>query len=328
MNSRRGSGGAPAAVTQPLNSSHSGRCARSYSARNRCQPDRSAAAYPENAGGTSGPLISSGLHDTMRTNGTPAATRAGKQTTLSSTITSGRTRRTISSSGGWQYLAPRISSSKTGLIQVSSCSMVGLRNSGAVCAMYSFQNCPGSASWSPGGARSTSSSAKPSAARRPFHDASAANTTRCPRRRRTSPMPMQLLVGPYALSGASRIESGRSVIGWFSAFPPRATAPAARRPQCPASDLLPADHDAGQRAQDADGEDRGAEHEDLGRDADAGGAVDPYRERDRGPADEVRGDEVIDGQRERHQRAGQHARHDQRERDLAEGDPRVGASIL
>src|SRR5215472_14307567 len=264
----------------------------------------------------------------MRTNGTPAVSRAGKQTTLSSTITSGRTRRTISSSCGWQYLAPRISSAKTGLIQVSSCSMVGLRNSGAVCAMYSFQNCPGSASWSPGGARSTSSSENPSGLSRPFHDASAANTTRCPRRRRTSPMPMQLLVGPYALSGASMIVRGRSVIGWFSAFPVQA---AARRPAARdrgSSGLFPADDDAGQGAQDADGEDGGAEHEDLGRDADAGGAVDPDRERDRGAADEVGGDEVIDGQRERHQRAGQHARHDQRQGDLAEGDPGVGAEVF
>jgi hypothetical protein len=46
-------------------------------------------------------------------------------------------------------------------------------------------------------------------------------------------MPMQLLVGPYALSGASKMVSGRSVIGWFSAFPAAGSHPAARnaRPQ-------------------------------------------------------------------------------------------------
>ena len=45
----------------------------------------------------SGSFISRGLQDTIRTNGTPAVTRAGKQTTLSSTMTSGRVRSMISS---------------------------------------------------------------------------------------------------------------------------------------------------------------------------------------------------------------------------------------
>jgi hypothetical protein len=88
-------------------------------------------------------LISSGLQDTIRTNGTPAVTSAGKPTTLSSTMTSGGPvddRAELS----WQYLAPPVSSSQTGLIQVASCSIVGLRNSGAVCATKSFQNCPAS----------------------------------------------------------------------------------------------------------------------------------------------------------------------------------------
>src|SRR3954466_13921756 len=79
-----------------------------------------------------GPFTSSGLHDTIRTNGTPAVVSAGNATTLSSTITSGRTRSMISSSCGWQNLAPSISSCQTGFTQVSSCSMVGLRNCGAV----------------------------------------------------------------------------------------------------------------------------------------------------------------------------------------------------
>ena len=46
----------------------------------------------------------------------------------------------MSSSCGWQYFAPLISSTQTGLTQVSSCSIVGLRNSGAVSRMKSFQN--------------------------------------------------------------------------------------------------------------------------------------------------------------------------------------------
>jgi hypothetical protein len=102
----------------------------------------------------------------------------------------------ISVSCGWQYLAPSISSSHTGLMNVLSCSIVGLRNSGAVLAMKSFQNWP--ASWSPsaGGDRSTRSSSNPSGSSLPRQDASAANTTRCPRCRRTLPIPTQLFVGP------------------------------------------------------------------------------------------------------------------------------------
>lgn len=124
MNSRSDSGRAPCSVTQALNSLHRPWCVRSYSARNASHPLRSAAGNPENVGGTCSPFISSGLRETIRTNGTPAVVSAGKHTTLSSTITSGRTRSTISFSRGSQYRAPEISSSHTGLIQVSSCSMV------------------------------------------------------------------------------------------------------------------------------------------------------------------------------------------------------------
>ena len=68
-----------------------------------------AAAGPENGGGTSGPVTSSGLHDTIRTNGAPEVTSAGKSTTLSSTMTSGRCLATISRSRGSQYFAPSMS---------------------------------------------------------------------------------------------------------------------------------------------------------------------------------------------------------------------------
>ena len=147
-------------------------------------------------------MTSSGLHDTIRTYGTPAVCSAGKATTLSSTITSGRVRAMISVSCGWQYLAPSISSSHTGLMNVLSCSIVGLRNSGAVLAMKSFQNCPAScvavaaSPASAGGDRSTRSSSNPSGSSLPRQDASAANTTRCPRCRSTLPIPTQLFVGP------------------------------------------------------------------------------------------------------------------------------------
>ena len=131
--------------------------------------------------------------------------------TLSSTMTSGRTRSRISRSCGWQYIAPSMSACQVGCMNVASCSIVGLRNSGAVSRMKSFQNWPASPASpsSAGGARSTRSSSKPSASSRPRQDASAAKTTRCPRRRRTSPIPMQLFVGPCADSGMNRTVRGR-----------------------------------------------------------------------------------------------------------------------
>src|SRR6266540_1429660 len=187
MNSRSGSPGAPCARTHSSNSPHSGRWTLSYSARKLSQSLGSSAGYPENTGGRPGTFTSSGLQETMRTYGTPAVRSAGKSTTLSSTITSGRTRSMIPTSCCWQYRAPLVSSSQTGLIQVSSCSMVGLRNSGAVSRTKSFQNCPGSTAPSPAGAaRSTRSSVNPRGASLPRHDASAAKTTRWPRRRSSS----------------------------------------------------------------------------------------------------------------------------------------------
>ena len=70
----------------------------------------------------------------MRAHGTPAVDTAGKAVTLSVTITSGRTSSQISSIRSWAYLAPSASSAQIGMVTVSSCSMVGLRNSGAVVA--------------------------------------------------------------------------------------------------------------------------------------------------------------------------------------------------
>ena len=132
----------------------------------------------------------------IRTHGAPWVSSAGKLLTLSSTMTSGSARSRIAWSCSWQYTAPSIREDQTGSMNVASCSIVGLRNSGAVSATKSIQNWP--ASWSPsaGGDRSTRSSSNPSGSSFPFHDASAANTTRCPRRSSALPMPMQLFVGP------------------------------------------------------------------------------------------------------------------------------------
>ena len=77
-----------------------------------------------------------------------------------------------------------------------SCSIVGLRNTGAVSRMKSFQNWPGTSGSSGGGARRIRRSSKPWASSAPANDSSTMKTTRWPRLRSTSPMPTQLLVGP------------------------------------------------------------------------------------------------------------------------------------
>ena len=64
----------------------------------------------------------------------------------------------------------------------SSCSIVGLRNTGPVSRMKSFQNWPGSSSVSAGGVSRISRSSKPFSSSVPANDSSITNTTRCPRR--------------------------------------------------------------------------------------------------------------------------------------------------
>ena len=86
-----------------------------------------------------------------------------------------------------------------------SWSSVGLRKTGAVSRMKSFQNCPGSSSVSGAGPSRISRSSNPCASRLPANDSSITNTTRCPRSRSTCPMPTQLFVGPYAPSGKNTI---------------------------------------------------------------------------------------------------------------------------
>src|SRR4051812_41125953 len=91
----------------------------------------------------------------------------------------------------------------------SSCSKVVLRKTGAVSRMKSFQNCPGSSSRSGAGARRIRRSSNPFSSSVPANDSSTTNTTRWPRRRSTSPMPTQLLVGPKAPSGKKTIVLAR-----------------------------------------------------------------------------------------------------------------------
>ncbi len=87
--------------------------------------------------------------------------------------------------------------------------MVGLRNTGAVSRMKSFQNCPGTSSTSGGGCSRMRPSSNPLASSVPAKDSSTTNTTRWPRAVRTSPIPTQLLVGPKAPSGKEH--DGRAI---------------------------------------------------------------------------------------------------------------------
>jgi hypothetical protein len=71
--------------------------------------------------------------------------------------------------------------------------------------MKSFQNCPGASSTSGGGPSRISRSSNPCASSVPAKDSSTMNMTRWPRPRSASPIPTQLLVGPYAPSGKKAI---------------------------------------------------------------------------------------------------------------------------
>ena len=152
---------------------------RSNSSRNGAQDAGSAWGSPDSRGGIRSPGSSSGLHETKRTNGALAVVSAGNSTTLSSTSTSGRTSAMIARSAGSAYIAPSISAWYVGRTKVVSCSMVLLRNSGAVAATKSVQNLPASSSAAgPGAARSMSRSSNPSGDSRPRQERSEANTTR------------------------------------------------------------------------------------------------------------------------------------------------------
>src|SRR5262245_34873768 len=141
----------------------------------------------------------------MRTHGRPLAGSAANATTLSSTMASGRSSSMISVSRGSTYFAPSISACQVGAMNSPICSRVDFRNTGAVSRMKSIQNWPGTSGSSGAGPRRIRRSSKPFASRLPANDSSTMNTTRWPRRRRMSPMPTQLFVGPKAPSGKNTI---------------------------------------------------------------------------------------------------------------------------
>ena len=141
----------------------------------------------------------------MRAHGRPLAGIAANATTLSSTIASGARSSKIEASRSFTYIEPSINACHVGSRNDESCSIVGLRNSGAVSRMKSFQNWPGTSGSSGGGARRIVASSNPLASNVPANDSSTTNTTRCPRSFRTLPMPTQLFVGPNAPSGKNTI---------------------------------------------------------------------------------------------------------------------------
>src|SRR6185295_7184646 len=89
MKSPSGRGGAPRSRQNALKSPHISEVAREYSARKGGQSAASSVGRPENGGGSSGSLTSSGLQETILAHGRPLAGIAGNAQTLSSTITSG-----------------------------------------------------------------------------------------------------------------------------------------------------------------------------------------------------------------------------------------------
>ena len=81
---------------------------------------------------------------------------------------------------------------------VASCSIVGLRNSGAVVRMNSAQPSPTASGCSGAGAIRISASSKPRRSSSPAKDSSTTKTTRWPRSRSGSVIATRLLVGPQA----------------------------------------------------------------------------------------------------------------------------------
>ncbi len=96
MNEPVDNAGAPRSTQNAENSVCRLAWVRKYSVRNASQPERSATGYPEKTGGRPGSCSSRGLHETIRAQGRPLAWIAGKQTTLSSTISDGCTSSKIS----------------------------------------------------------------------------------------------------------------------------------------------------------------------------------------------------------------------------------------
>jgi hypothetical protein len=98
----------------------------------------------------------------------------------------------------WLYRSPATSASQIGLVTVSICSIVGLRNSGAVTRMNSPQGSASGSAFSSGGVIRISRSSNPLASSTPVNDSSITNTIRWPRSFKTLAIATQLLVGPQA----------------------------------------------------------------------------------------------------------------------------------
>src|SRR5438876_1106031 len=89
VNSSEGSGGAPRERQKSSKPACTSPSPRRYASRNEAQSDESDAGSPEYGGVSDGSGSSSGLQETIRTHGRPLVKSAGKETTLSSTTTSG-----------------------------------------------------------------------------------------------------------------------------------------------------------------------------------------------------------------------------------------------
>ncbi len=96
--SSSGSGGAPRSTQNSEKAACISPTRRAYSARKAAHSERSPSGSPEKGGGSAGSFSSSGLQETIRTQGRPLAGIAGNAQTLSSTIASGSSSPKISAS--------------------------------------------------------------------------------------------------------------------------------------------------------------------------------------------------------------------------------------
>jgi hypothetical protein len=138
------------------------------------------------------------LAETNRTHGAPASSTEGYPVTLSVHTTSGRMSSQISMIRPCEYCSPATSASQIGFVTVSICSIVGLRNSGAVTRMNSAQGSAVGSAFSSGGAIRIMRSSNPRLTSSPSNDSSTTNTMRWPRSANTLAIATQLLVGPQA----------------------------------------------------------------------------------------------------------------------------------
>src|SRR3990172_2917215 len=113
----------------------------------------------------------------------------------------------------WLYCSPATSASQIGLVTVSICSIVGLRNSGAVTGMNSAHGAAWGSAFSSGGAMRIRRSSNPLDSSTPVKDSSITNTMRWPRTASTLAIATQLLVGPQAPGSGKKAMVRASVNG-------------------------------------------------------------------------------------------------------------------